>query len=274
MKYTNSYTIGYFGTDNQLCLTPSSLVVYLQDIAIAHSNALGYTLDWLAERHRGWAIINWHIKIERLPKFGETIQVETWCNRCRRMQAERSFAVLDENGKEIVKAVSRWIYMDLEKRCPSVIDKEMEERYTSRIPMALTDERYQMPKVGEAQLFSEREFAVTRRDTDTNGHVNNTKYIEWAVDDVPDEIYHHYTIDDIKVVYRKECYKDSQVKSRCFLDRAWEGFDFHANKQPVKLCRETTELTSFFVEPSDESIVFAEVTTHWVDKWKKWEKDV
>lgn len=251
MEYSMQYHIGYFGTDSDLCLTPSSLAVYLQDLAIAHSNAIGYTLEWLAERKKGWAIINWHIIINRLPHFGETIKVVTWSTKCRRMQAERSFEVLDEKGNVIVSALSRWIFMDLAKRTPCFIENEMEEKYTCKRPMAIENEKYSMPKEQRENFSAERIFTVTRRDTDTNGHTNNTKYIEWAMDDIPDDIYEQYKTADIKVVYRRECYKGSQVCARCYVFSKETG---------------EKEVVSFFLDAEDTTTVFAQVATIWIKK--------
>ncbi len=56
----------FFEVDNNLFLTPSALVFHLQDTAIRHSASLGYTLDYMAEHHRGWAVVNWHIIIDHI----------------------------------------------------------------------------------------------------------------------------------------------------------------------------------------------------------------
>lgn len=240
-------TIGYFGTNHNLCLTPQSLLLYFQDLAISHSNDVGYTLSWLGERKRGWAITNYHIVVNRYPSYGETIRITTWSNNCRRMQAQRSFDVVDSFGKTICRAMSRWIYMDLEKRRPSPLDENMEERYCCNRKEAIEGEKYNMPKVSDDTLFSERSFIVTRSSTDTNGHVNNTKYVEWAMDDVPDDIYNRFSPVDIKVVYRKECYKDTNVISRCYVEKLQCG----------------TQVTSHFFAECDNSLL-SEVSTIWI----------
>ena len=101
-----SYTIGYFEVDGDLFLTPSSLAVYLQDAAILHSDSIGYTIDYFNNEKKGWVIINWHIDIIRMPQKGETIRVCTWSDECKRMQAERSFVVYDENEIPVAKVVT------------------------------------------------------------------------------------------------------------------------------------------------------------------------
>lgn len=247
-EFSEEFTISYFGTDNDLKLTPSSLAVYFQDLAIAHSNELGYTLDYLGNLHRGWAITNWHIVIKRFPQYGEKIKIVTWSNYCKKMQAQRFFRVEDDNGDIICTAASRWIFMDLEKRKPLRITPEMEEAYVCNIPSPIENEKYLMPKAIDESKVTERLFTVTRRDTDTNGHTNNTKYIEWAIDDVPDDIYLNSDVEDMRVVYRKECYKGDSVISRCYVE------DLSAEKKQV---------FSYFLDGSAPAVIFAEVVTIW-----------
>ena len=246
-EFKEELVIPYFGTDHFLRLTPSSLAVCFQDLAIDHSDSIGFTLDWLWKEKKGWAITNWHIQVLRMPTRGEKVVIKTWSDNCRRMQARRSFTVTDESGHIVVKAVSRWIYMDLEKRKPSAIPKEMEEGFVCDTPAVIENEKYIMPKGQEENFSGERSFSVTRRDTDTNGHANNTKYIEWAIDDVPDDIYAHYRISDIRVVYRKECYKDDEVLSKCYISG-----------------QDEKEVISYFVDPKKPETVFCEVSTVWV----------
>lgn len=243
-----SYTIGYFEVDGDLFLTPSSLAVYLQDAAILHSDSIGYTIDYFNNGKKGWVIINWHIDIIRMPQKGETIRVCTWSDECKRMQAERSFVVYDENEIPVAKAMSKWIFMDLERRRPVKINEDMAERYSSLNVKAIENENYKMIEKDENDIISQRVFTVTRRDTDSNGHTNNTKYIEWAIDDVPDDIYYNYKVSDIRVVYRKECYKNSCVKGKCYL----------VNLDDDKKC-----VVSTFTDNNNDKEVFAEISTIW-----------
>ena len=244
-KFSNKYLIGYFETDNHLKLKPSYLLVLFQDLAILHSDFLEYTLDYFAQKARGWAVLNWHIKLDRLPERGEQITVNTWANECKRMQAQRSFTVEDCDGNIICYAISRWAFMDLKRRRPVKIDESMSEKYTCDVPNIIENEKYNMPQVAEENFVSEREFIVNRSDTDTNNHVNNTRYIEWAVDDIEDELYYNYSVKDIKVVYRKECIKGIKIKSRYYL-RTLE-----------KECKETISVFS------NEDVIYCEVAMIW-----------
>lgn len=243
-SFQRKHTIGYFEVDGNLNLTPWALMVHLQDTAILHSDSLGYPLDYLAQRKQGWAVLNWHIIINRMPKCGETISITTWSNRCRRMQAERSYFLQDETGAELLRVASRWVFMDLETRELLSLEEEMRQRYGDHATPAIEGEKFMLPKVKGEEVPTLRDFVVTRRDTDTNGHTNNVKYIAFAMDDVPDEIYDNMVLSDLKVVYRKECYRGTKVTSRTY----------------VRKMEEKREVITFLEEGEQ---IFAQVVTVW-----------
>ena len=73
-----------------------------------------------------------------------------------------------------------------------------------------------MPKEPEGELIAKRDVTVTRRDTDTNTHANNVKYLEWVMDDIPDESYVDMRLKDIRIVYRKECMRGDVINVKTY----------------------------------------------------------
>lgn len=243
--YEESLKISYFQIDGNMVMTPAALFSDLQEVAINHSDALGYTVDYLSGKQLGWAIINWHLQVERMPKLGEKITIQTWSEKCRRMQAIRCFYVLDEKEDIIIKGTSRWIFMDLEKRKPTNIPDEMTARYHSGQESAIPGEKFTMPKENVNERASIRSLLITRRDTDTNGHANNVKYLEWAMDDVPDEIYDEMQLADVRIVYRKECVRGDEVVMKTYIHDMEDG----------------KEVLTFITDKGQ--MVLAEVATLW-----------
>lgn len=214
--YEETLKVSYFQIDGKQSMSPAALLSCLQEAAVTHSDTIGYTLDYMAEHHWGWSVVNWHLQIYRMPRHGERIQVQTWCTKCLRFQAERGFFVFDEAGNKLLDGASRWIFMDLVRRRPANTPEGMAERYHSGQEPAILDEKFFMPKEAEGSLLSTRTLPVTRRDTDTNGHANNVKYLEWAMDDVPDEIYDGMHLADVRIVYRKECVRGDIVEVKTY----------------------------------------------------------
>ena len=227
--YETKKKVSFFQIDKNQKISPAALLADLQEMAITHSDTLGYTLDYMLERNWAWTVVNWHLQIYRMPRHGETLHFQTWNNKFVRFQAERSFFLFDEAGNKILDGISRWVFMDLEKRKPANAPKEMAERYHSGQEPAIENEKFLMPKEAEGELICTRELVVTRRDTDTNGHANNVKYLEWAMDDLPDAIYDEMQLKDVRIVYRKECMRGDTVLLRTFvkdMENGKEVFSF------------------------------------------------
>ena len=49
-----------------------------------------------------------------------------------------------------------------------------------------------------------KKFNIRYSDIDSNGHVNNANYFEWAIESVPVDIVKNHSIKNIKVVFEKE----------------------------------------------------------------------
>ncbi|MCQ4725412.1 thioesterase [Anaerotignum faecicola] len=245
--YEEQKEISYYEVNNRLCLKPASLATLFQDLAIRHSDSLGYTIELLLKENRGWIITNWHIDVLRYPKCGEKIKLRTWASSTKKILAERSYTVLDDGGSEIIRANSRWVFMDLEKRKPVFVSEEMQKAYESGLEAAIAGEKYKMPKVSEGSLISRSTFVVKRSETDTNGHANNVQYIAWAMDCVPDGVYYNGFVSELKVAYRRECYRGSRVIAKTY--KCMDGED--------------TEIITAFCGADDESVIYSEVVSVW-----------
>lgn len=224
--YEQEQKVGYFQLDERGRMSSVALLFALQEIAIAHADSLGYTLSYLASVKRGWAVVNWHIRIHQIPQYKDVLHLETWCSKCRRLQADRSFSVVDETGELVADAASRWVYMDFDARKPTNITGDMVQQYISDKEAIIPEEKFRMPKKEEGQKLVERDMEVTRRDTDTNRHANNVKYLEWALDDIPKEVYNSMDIQDIRIVYRKECLEGDIVHRETYVKEMEEGKEF------------------------------------------------
>ncbi|MCJ7855912.1 thioesterase [Lachnospiraceae bacterium NSJ-143] len=243
-KFDKKQEISYYAADNRLRLTVSALMAFFQDIAIEHSDSAGYTVKRLSDQNRGWVITNYHIVIDRMPECGESIVFRTWSSGIKHFQAERSYTATDSHGKEIIKAASRWIFMDLEKRAPVAIPPEMDEAYNTGARPAVEGEKYRMPKE-KGEIISSFELEVTRSQTDTNGHTNNTQYAAWASDMVPEDIYNEYEICDFKIVFRKESRRGDRLVLNTYKsqrDGIIEIFTEFLNKESGVVCSEAVSL--------------------------------
>ncbi len=249
-KFTTDFEVTFFETDIKERLEFGYLLAFLQDTAIRHSAAIGYGIEKLLERKRGWIILNWHICIDKMPCIGDKLSIATWCGKCGRHQAERSFTAQNDKGEMLAYAVTNWAFIDLEKRKPAVIPPEMEEVFKSDIPNVIEKEKYRIRKPEEADFYYGRSIAVSRSDLDTNEHVNNTRYLVWAMDAVSDEIYDNYDLFDVKVTYRKESKKGDVLRLKTAVYN--EG--------------ENAETIIYFISEDDPKTIYVQISFLWRKK--------
>jgi acyl-ACP thioesterase len=92
--------------------------------------------------------------------------------------------------------------VDLKTQKPIVMPAFMDEIRLPDRQRAIEDSfpKMKLPK----NPTSERKFDVRLSDLDLNQHVNNVKYIEWALETVPLEIWKANVLSDLEISFRSE----------------------------------------------------------------------
>lgn len=205
--YTKNYNILYNMIDCSNRISIVSILNILEDSAVNHSKKVGFGLEDFAKVNLTWVLLSWDIEIKRLPTQGETILVKTYPSNVDRFFVLRNFYVYDENDNEIISAKTNWILIDLIKRRPSKIPNDLIEKYKMETnKMVITKDI--IPK--DTVFNQNEEFVVRRADIDTNNHVNNSKYIEWMFELLPEEFYKK-TLTRFIVEYKKETYYKEKI---------------------------------------------------------------
>ena len=201
-NYCKHFEVHYYEVNKYREATPVSILNYLEEAAIAHSEDVGLGLDRLKSEGIGWVLNRWHLVMERYPVWGEQVKVETWPSRFERFYATREFLLQDTVGNVLGKATSLWIFLSLEKKRPLRIPPEFAAAYGLDPVRAIEGEFAGFPALELPE--SSREFNIRRSDIDTNQHVNNTKYVEWMLEAVPQAVYDNFVLNTLEVAYKKE----------------------------------------------------------------------
>lgn len=213
--YVQNFTITDAAVDRYGRLKLSTLLYYAQEVAGQHFNAIAMSYESLAQKGMFWAIIRQKVQITRLPIRGETIRVETWPMPTSRVAYPRSVVAYDAKGEEIFRCISLWVLMDLNSRSMILPGKSgISVEGTLRgnelaAPGSLT------PKV----LSQHRRRPVCFTDLDRNGHMNNTRYLDWIDDLLPSEFHARHTPAELTVCYLSEAREGQE------LDMRWDFLD-------------------------------------------------
>ena len=198
------YTQEFHITDNCVDrfgkLKLSTLLYFSQEVAGRHFDRIAMTYEQLAQKGMFWAIIRQRVRITRLPRSGETIRVETWPMPNTRVAFPRSVAAYDESGNELFRVLSLWVLMDLETRAMILPGK-------SGIALPGTvrgDELLPPASLPAKQLKQHRNRTVCFTDLDRNGHMNNTRYLDWIADLLPSSFHEVHTPVEFTICYSSE----------------------------------------------------------------------
>ena len=114
--YQQDYFISDSCVDRYGRLKPSMILFYAQEVAGQHCKELALDYETLAEKRLFWAVTRHRVQITRTPMRGETIRVETWPMPTTKVAYPRSIVAYDEQGREVFRAITVWVLMNLDTR--------------------------------------------------------------------------------------------------------------------------------------------------------------
>ena len=201
--YKKQFHVDYGDSDYYKKLKLSSLFNCLQDVASLHSENLGIGINDIQEKHGvAWVLVRIMVNVLRMPDWNEDIIVETWPIEPKKLEFERDFIVRDLAGNVLVNAISSWVIMDIEKR-----EIRKTELIRTEYPPFI-QKRAINQRMGKLKPNGELIFAYNRQigysDIDINGHLNNSKYIDYITDCFSMEKHGGYTVESVQVSYISE----------------------------------------------------------------------
>ncbi len=212
--YQKEFEIHYYEINRHRQATPLTILNYLEETAIAHSDSVGLGIDKLKTSGLAWILNKWLLNITYYPAWGEKITVETWASKFERFYATREFCIRSADGKIIGAATSRWIFLNINKKRPIRIPQEVINAYGKTSDSLLKSPFIDTDSAGA--FTAAKEFSVRKSDIDTNDHVNNARYIEWILETIPAEIDNNYILTDLEIEYKKETKYGAIIKAAAF----------------------------------------------------------
>ena len=183
------------------------LLACVQEVAGEHSEALGVSNGEYKGRRLFWAVTRHKVEITRLPAAREVITLKTWPCPTTRVAYPRATAAFDEAGNELFRAMSLWVLMDMDSRAMILPGK-------SGVEVAGVAFGEELPSPGSLAPVA-GENSETRRvrftDLDTNGHMNNTQYLNWVEDLLPGEYHRDHPVKGFTVCYLSEALEGQRM---------------------------------------------------------------
>jgi len=183
---------------------PSALLGHLQEAATLAAEGRGFGREVLMEKHGAfWMLARMWYRLERPLRWGEELTIHTWHRGGKGASMYRDFN-LYVDGVPVGEAVSVWVLVRLEDRkmlrlsqIPELEGTGGGERNKDKLLAKL--------HVPEGMELTERRL-MHYSDTDINGHVNNTRYADFACDAIrADKLSDGQFVSEMQLGYNAEC---------------------------------------------------------------------
>ncbi|VKE15828.1 acyl-ACP thioesterase [Streptococcus pneumoniae] len=147
-----------------------------------------------------WIIAEYDIEVVRLPRFAEEITIETEALSYNRLFCYRRFTIYNEAGQELIHMMATFVLMDRDSRKVHAVEPEIVAPYQSDFDKKLI----RGPKYESLEEPISKDYHVRFYDLDMNGHVNNSKYLDWIFEVMGADFLTHYIPKKINLKYVKE----------------------------------------------------------------------
>jgi len=142
---------------------------WLQDVAYADVEEAGVA------DHAVWVIRRARLHVKRFPRFGERLQLATFCSGLGRMWAERRTTIQRADASDSdVEAVALWVHLDPDTQRPTRLTAEEIEIYGGAAAERRVTARLRHPPPPEHAPASPWRFRSA--ECDLAGHINNAAY--------------------------------------------------------------------------------------------------
>ena len=232
--YTEQFFVRRFEIDRNTKLLLQALCMAMGEAAGNHALKLGFGTEQLSEHDLTWVLVKMRIVMEDMPKMRETFTLETWPTTVERLQFRRDFIMRDGSNNIFVRAVTQWVIMNTKTRRLDKIPDAFVKLRPDAPNYALEDGNIRIGTVENG--FAGSEFRIRLSDMDHLEHVNNTKYIDFALETAhgyaqnnPD--FQNKTLQQLDVNFRAEAVYGDTVLSETAEEAGVENTLLHSLKR-------------------------------------------
>lgn len=221
-KFTQEFHIPCYNTDMSWRLKPAAFMDLAQEAANQHATVLGFGYDELISSKTAWVLSRMRVVFVDTPKWREDVKFQTWHRGLERLFFLRDFLMTDKEGRPRVKATTSWLVLNLENR-RLVRDPQLLDEGTTCSDTVLDRpaDKVVMPKDADIQLVGEHQVGYS--DLDMNGHANNARYMQWAMDAVNYEISSTRAVKEFTINFNHEVKPQETVSIHKAIVEAEDG---------------------------------------------------
>jgi acyl-ACP thioesterase len=181
----------------------SALLGMFQEAAEPASVELGFGFDVMRDRfNAAWILTRIRVDVKKPAVWRDEIEIETWNRRHSRVTFERDFIARDAHGETVAAAVTSWVVLDVDTRAMKTASDFGFDVPDFDMPRAIDCRLGRIRSPVELTPVYTR--TVGYSDIDVNGHVNNARYVDFAMDCIPVERHRARRVNSVEIGYVNE----------------------------------------------------------------------
>ncbi|HMN11132.1 MAG TPA: thioesterase [Bellilinea sp.] len=187
-QWEERFRVPVYETDIHQQIKVSSFFRLMELGAQHHADNLRVSNEDMLRLGQSWVLSRTKLILHRLPRSEEWITWRTWPKGfSQKIFFARDFEFLDDEGEILAQATSSWIIFDLKSRrmVPSTAMKLDFPVNTARHAIAEDLQKIAAPVTMEPVYQLQARFSSL----DELHHVNNARYVDWALDAFPYEFH-------------------------------------------------------------------------------------
>lgn len=194
--------------DEKEKLSIRQLARILELTAAEHLRLYGLGADGLYEKGALWVLVKREIYIRRLPICGEKTVLHTWTGAERNWLYPKYFRMEAESGRVLLEASCLWAMMNRDSRTIMQPAPKAE-----CMPAVKLEGQMELPSwtVSFPALTKQKMRTVREKETDYNGHLNNSWYLQWAEELLNPESPDTKVLKKIWIEYSRELLEGQEV---------------------------------------------------------------
>ena len=189
-------------------LSYEALLQILENTGTRHTMMV---YDKVADGGVAWVLVDWRVEICRRPKQFQKLHIKTWVHgKAPASTAYRDFIVTDDKDRELLRAQAKFALVDIKVKKMTRISEELFNSYSPENETAFDSDA---PRLHEPETFdAEQSILLRRSDIDYNGHVHNTRYVDFALEALSENDYKADDFTHLRIVYRAAVQPESKTE--------------------------------------------------------------
>lgn len=208
MSFQKEYDINFYTVDMSLRALPQLLMDFYTDCDLSYAKAHGVGVEEFHKNGVTMMLQKREVSFYKPVYLRNKIVVKPSVEGIKGSTLIRRSTMETPEGELISLSRGLVYLLKLHNREKVEVPEIVYNSYGIKEPLDYDFDFEKIPEVEEIEYS--KEFVVRYSDLDSNRHVNNSKYLTWALETLPVEYMRDYFLEKVRIVYIKEVlYGDS-----------------------------------------------------------------